>query len=126
MQQTVGKESINSLEKSQYAKEKEKCQPSKFKEQKKRAQNSNLSFYFFLINITQFEKTGSISKISLGNYFNSIFEIISMELFLTFFVTLTLSLFDSGVRLPLNKRNELNLKNQKSNRKKIKFEPEQI
>ena len=64
-----------------------------------------------LVQLTQFEKIG-----------NSVYKTPKHPI--TFFVTFILLLFGSGFCFPFNKRNELNLKrNQKSNRKKNKFEP---
>ena len=80
----------------------------------------------FLIKLTQFDETGpkGIILISLG-YLIIKFHFRKKKS-ITFFVTFTLFLFDSGVCLSVRKGNELNLKiNQKSNRKN-KFGPEQI
>ena len=80
----------------------------------------------FSLKVTQFEKTGSIGKtfISLGNLIINLH--FRNQKSITFFVTFTLLLFDSGVCLPFNKRNELNLKrNHKPNREKTKIEREQ-
>ena len=75
------------------------------------------------IKLNQFEKIGSMGKIfiPLGNWLiKSNFQ---NKKSITFFVIFT---FDSGVWLPFTKGNELILKrNQKSNRKKSKFEPVQ-
>ena len=59
---------------------------------------------FFLIKLTQFEKTGSISKIfiSLGNLN------IRKQKSITSIMTLTLLLFDTQIDLSFNKGNELN------------------
>ena len=71
-------------------------------------------FGIFLIKIMQFEKTGSISKI-----FNSPRNLkikFHFRKSITFFMTFTILLFDSGVCLPFNQEKDLNLKrNQKSN-----------
>ena len=65
----------------------------------------------FLLKLTKFEKTGSIGKtfISLGNLTTN-FHFQNKKL-ITFFVTFTILLFDSGVCLPFNNRNALKLKN---------------
>ena len=76
---------------------------------------------FFLLKFTQFEKTGSILKtfISLGNLI-IIFHFRNQKS-ITFFEIFTLSMFDSGVCLPFNKVNELNLiRNHKLNREQSK------
>ena len=64
----------------------------------------------FLLKLTQFEKTKSISKafISLGNLIIN-FHFLNLNS-ITFFVTFTLLLFDSGVCLPINNGNAPNLK----------------
>ena len=76
----------------------------------------------FLLKLTQFEKTGSISInfLSLENLtINFHFR---KNKSITFFVTFTILLFDSRVCLPFNNGNELNLKiNRKSNRETSKL-----
>ena len=74
---------------------------------------------FFLIKLTQFEKTGSIGKffISQENLKNK-FHFRNWQS-ITLFVTFTLPLFDRGVCFPFNKKNELNLKK----KRKSEFEP---
>ena len=64
----------------------------------------------FLLKLTQFEKTGSIRTtfISLGNLI--IYFHFRNQKSITFFVTFTFLLFDSGVCLPFNNVNALNLK----------------
>ena len=80
-----------------------------------------------LIKLTQFEKTGFIGNIFFISQGNSKIKFhLRNKKPITFFVTFTLLLFDSGLCLPLSTGNELNLKrNQKSNRKKNIVEPEQ-
>ena len=77
---------------------------------------------FFKLKLTQFDKTGSIHKtfISLGNLISN-FHFRNQKS-ITFFVTFTLLLFDSGFCPPFNNGNALNLKiNHKSNREKSKL-----
>ena len=78
----------------------------------------------FLLKLTQFEKTRSICRtfISLGILIIN-FHFRNKKS-ITFFVTFTILLFYSGVCLPFNKRNALNLKKIKS--RKIKIERNQI
>ena len=75
----------------------------------------------FLRKLTQFGKTGLIGKFFVSLRLRNPrmkFHFRNWKS-TTFFVTFNLSLFDSGVYLPFNKGNELNLKtNQKSNREK--------
>ena len=64
---------------------------------------------FFSMKLTQFDKTGSIGKflIPMENLKNK-FHFRNQKS-ITVFETLTLLLFNSGVCLPFNKGNELNL-----------------
>ena len=80
-----------------------------------------------MLKLTQFEKTGptGITFISLGS------QIINFHFqnqkSITFFVTFTLLLFDSGVCLPFNNGNGLNFKrNHKSNREISKLSVNKI
>ena len=76
----------------------------------------------FVIKSNQFEKTGSIGKtfISLG-YLIINFHFRNKRS-ITFFVTFTFLMFDSGFCLRFNNVNALNLKrNHKSNREKSKL-----
>ena len=70
----------------------------------------------FLLKLTQFETTGSIRKtfISLGNLIIN-FHFRNQKS-ITFFVTFTLLLLDSGICLTFNNENAESLKNHKSNR----------
>ena len=63
-----------------------------------------------MLKLTQFEKTGSIGKtfVSLGNLIIN-FHFRNRKS-ITFFGTFTILLFDSGVCLPFNNRNAMNLK----------------
>ena len=74
----------------------------------------------FLLKLTQFEKTGSMDKtfISLGNLIINLH--FRNKKSITFFVSFTLLLFDSGVSLPFSNGNALNFKNDKSNSEKSK------
>ena len=72
----------------------------------------------YKIKLTQFKKTGSIDQIfiSLGNLIKCHFRNYKS---ITFFVNFTFLLLNSGVCVPFNRGNEVNLKkNQKSNREK--------
>ena len=75
-----------------------------------------------LIKITQFEKIGSIGKIFISRG-NSIikFHFRKKKSITPFSVTFILSLFDSGVCFPYNKRNELSLKRNQVKPRKIKL-----
>ena len=69
----------------------------------------------FSINLTQFEKTGSISKIFISLKNLKIKFHFQNQKRITFLVTFTRLLFDNGVCFSLNKAMELDLKNKIKN-----------
>ena len=76
----------------------------------------------FLLKLTQYEKTGSIGRTYISLGYLIIYFHFRNQKSITFIVTFTFLLFDSGFCLPLNNGNALNLKrNHKSNREKSKF-----
>ena len=76
----------------------------------------------YLLKTTQFKKTGSKGKTFISLRTLIINFHFRNEKPTTFFVNYTLLLFDSGVCLPFNNRNAMNLKiNHKSNREKLKL-----